>query len=75
MLFVFKARRRAHSRVYVTEAATTKTDDRASKTGKLFLDDSLGPDNRYSMINARAEMVNTKPACRTMQLSRRRQGV
>ncbi len=41
MLFVFKARRRAHSRAYVTGAVTQKTDDRASKIGKLFLDDSL----------------------------------
>ena len=40
MLFVFKARRRAHSRAYVTVAATLKTDDRASKIGELFLDAS-----------------------------------
>ena len=40
MLFVFKARRRAHSRAYVTVAATP-TDDRASKIGKLFLDNPL----------------------------------
>ncbi len=43
MLFVFKARRRAHSRAYVTEVATPKTGNRASKIGKLFLDDSLMP--------------------------------
>ena len=29
--FVFKAQRRAHSRAYVTEAATQKTDVRANK--------------------------------------------
>ncbi len=38
MSFVFKARRRAHSKAYVTVAATPKTDERASKIGKLYLD-------------------------------------
>ena len=42
LLFVFKARRRAHSRAYVTLAATPKAGDRASKTGELFLDASSG---------------------------------
>jgi len=36
--FVFEAQRRAHSRAYVTEAATLKTDERASKIGELFID-------------------------------------
>ena len=40
MSFVFKARRRAHSRAYVTGAVTQKTDDRARKIGELFLDNS-----------------------------------
>ncbi len=43
MSFVFKAWRRAHSWNYVTVAATPKTEDRASKIGKSFLDDSLVP--------------------------------
>ena len=38
MSFVFKARRRAHSRACVTVAATRKTGGRASRIGKLFLD-------------------------------------
>ncbi len=41
MWFVFKARRRAHGRAYVTVAVTQKRDERASRIGKLFLDDSL----------------------------------
>ncbi len=32
---------------YVTVAATPKTDDRASKIGKLFLDDSLVLDSAH----------------------------
>ncbi len=48
MSFVFKARRRAHSRAYVTVAATPKTEDRASKIGKLYLDDSLVPSSAIS---------------------------
>jgi hypothetical protein len=39
--FVFKAQRRAHSRVYVTKAATQKTEERASKIGELFFDGPL----------------------------------
>ena len=35
--FVFKARQRAHSRAYVTEAATRKTGEKASEMGRSFL--------------------------------------
>ncbi len=35
-LFVFKARRRAHSWDYVTEAATPKTGKKTHKMGILF---------------------------------------
>ncbi len=35
-LFVFKARQRAHSWDYVTEAATLKTDKKTNKMGILF---------------------------------------
>jgi hypothetical protein len=38
MMFVVKAQRRAHSRVYVTEAATPKTSNRASQIEKSFFD-------------------------------------
>ncbi len=47
ILFVFKAQRRAHSPAYVTEAATPKTDKRASKVGKVFFDGPL--DNEGGM--------------------------
>ena len=40
-LFVFKAQRRAHSRDYVTEAATLKTGKKTSKMGILFASKSL----------------------------------
>ena len=40
ILFVFKAQRRAHSRAYVTEAATPKMSKRTSEIGETFLDDS-----------------------------------
>ncbi len=40
-LFVFKARRRAHSWDYVTEAATLKTGKKAHKMGILFASKSL----------------------------------
>ncbi len=40
-LFVFKARRRAHSWDYVTEAATLKTGKKTSKMGILFASKSL----------------------------------
>ena len=46
ILFVFKAQRRAHSRAYVTEAATPKTGKRASMIGKLFFDGPLAPSRR-----------------------------
>jgi len=36
--FVVKAQRRAHSRAYVTEAATQTTGERTSKIGELFFD-------------------------------------
>ena len=52
MSFVFKARRRAHSRAYVTVAATPKTDGRASRIGKLFLDGSLVCAFFIDLINA-----------------------
>ncbi len=51
MSFVFKARRRAHSKAYVTVAATPKTDDRASKIGKLYLDDSLVRDSGMGLVD------------------------
>ncbi len=40
-LFVFKARRRAHSWDYVTEAATPKAGKKTSKMGILFASKSL----------------------------------
>ncbi len=42
-LFVFKARRRAHSWDTVTEAATLKTGKKTHKMGILFASKSLGP--------------------------------
>jgi multidrug efflux pump subunit AcrB len=40
ILSVFKVSRRAHNMAYVTEAATSKTDKRASKVGKPFFNGS-----------------------------------
>ena len=40
---VFEAQGRAHSGVYVTEAATRKTGERASEIGKLVVDGTSGP--------------------------------
>ncbi len=41
LLFHFKARRRAHSLAYATEAATQKGDNRTSKTGNFFSENGL----------------------------------
>ncbi len=40
-LFPFKARRRAHSLAYATEAATRKGDNRTSKAGNFFSENHL----------------------------------
>ncbi len=50
--FVFKARRRAHSRDSVTEAATLKTGKKTHKMGILFASKSLKLLNNKHRRNA-----------------------
>ena len=51
-LFAFKARRRAHSWDYVTEAATLKTGKKTSKMGILFASKSLATRISTPVYNA-----------------------
>ena len=52
MLFISKARRRAHSRAYATEAPMPEMYNGASKIGNLFLDDPIraAEINKYPKI-------------------------
>jgi hypothetical protein len=62
-LFIFKALRRANSWDYVTEAATQKTGEKASKMGILFFRKTLSFTERgHSMTNVTAEQVEAGQA-------------